>query len=586
MATTTINNPFPDQVYVTGEPVHVIGHVVGDGLPEPSQAQTVTVTVDGGAPVEATVTIVPVRPGPGPHPPPTATFSAVAPVPDRYGFYNLTAKAVMDNHKSAEASVTIIRGDPAVSALTPQGSLEVTATNPAPPPGGAANDWADNIVTNNQTPINSLLTGVASVFHGTDFPVSEREWTQVTAPHEDYDDQPVAFSGWLLQPEISGNDVRFDHPFGFDWECMVALDGAYQSLLAPGNAIPDGADGQQAKDDANRLAVPVPQGGLLAVETDGECVPLAFNPLINFIRIGDRIAILGRWIVDAGHSVLVADPTPAHPFGTTSYRAEVHPPMLMAIGGTRQQPPGEPVTRIMLTSRPFLAKQVYSVDTGAISDDNAPNDGGLLEHLNREIDKLHNAASTTIEAHPKIAAKPFRGVHLFRMRVRPPAASVVGGVVASELQVSFQFTCRSEVAVQVLPAADGVDVVVVVNSLNYAPFPLPERQTVVVGKAELQDASALVTLEQIVSLFSINVIGTGLTEQALAHGIETDFYGVPDVDVIDRSHAVGFVPAGSIPGGQGIVVDDSQPYPVFGWIEVRRHRPDVVIGGRPVLTGR
>jgi len=148
--------------------------------------------------------------------------------------------------------------------------------------------------------------------------VCEREWTQVTAPHEDYDDEPVAFSGWLLQPEISGKDLRLTHPFGFDWECMVALDSAYQSLLAPGNTIPDGADGQQAKDDAARLAVPLRQGGLLAVETDGGCVPLAFNPAINFIRIGDRIAVLGRWIVDAGHAVLVADPTPTHPLGTVS----------------------------------------------------------------------------------------------------------------------------------------------------------------------------------------------------------------------------------------------------------------------------
>jgi hypothetical protein len=505
-------------------------------------------------------------------------------VPDRYGFHDLTAQAVLDNLKRLDASVEIIRGDALVSALTPQGSLEVTAINPAPPPGGAANDWAVSIVEYNQTPIESLLTAAVWQERRPDFPMCAREWTQVTAPHEDYDDEPVAFSGWLLQPEISGNDVRLTHPFGFDWECMVALDGAYQGLLAPGNTIPDGADGQQAKDDAARLDVPVPEGGLLAVETDGGCVPLAFHPAINFIRIGDRIAVLGRWIVDAGHSVAVVPPTIEHPIPTMSYRAEVHPPMLMAIGGTRQQPPGEPVTRIMLTSRPFLTKQVYSVDTGAISDDNAPDDGALLEHLNREIDKLHNAESTTIEAHPKIAAKPFRGVHLFRMRVRPPAVSVVGGVLASELQVSFQFTCRSEVAVQVLPATDGVEVVVVVNSLNYTPFPLPDRQTVIVTKDELQDASALVTLEQIVSLFDLNVVGTVLTEQALAHGIETDAYDLPDVDVIDRSHAVGFVPAGNIPGGQGVVVDDSQPYPVFGWIEVRHHRPGIVTGGGPVPT--
>ena len=575
MASITIQTPSPNQAYVAGEPVSVAGLIVGDGMPEPSTPETVTVSL-GGKTVDATVTLT------GPHLPQSFRFSAVVPAPHRYGLYPITAKAVMDSNARPTHIVTIAVGDHAVSARTPQGSLEVTATNPAPPPGGATNDWAVNIDLNNQTPISSLLTA-AAVFHTTNFPVAEREWIQVTAPHEDYDDDMVAFSGWLLQPEISGNDVRFTHPFGFDWECMVALDGAYQSLLAPGNTKPDGDDGDQAITDAARLDVPVPAGRLLAVETDGGCVPLAFNPALNFIRIGDRIAVLGRWIVDTGHTAFTVDPTPQNPFGTRSYRAEVHPPMLMAIGGTRQQPHGEPMTRIMLTSRPFLVKQVYSVGTDAINDDNAPGDGGLLEHLNREIDKLHSASSETIEAHPKIAAKPFRGVHLFLIRVRPPAASVVGGVLATELQVSFQFTHRTGVAVQVLPAADGVVVAVVVNSLTYTPFPLPERQTVVVTKDELQDAKNLVTLEQVVSVLNINVIGTALTEHALAHGIETDAYDVPDVDVIDRSHAAGFVPVGNIPGGgQGIVVDDSQPYPVFGWIEVRRHHPDVVTG--PVLT--
>jgi hypothetical protein len=571
MATITIQNPSPGRVFVAGEPVTVAGVVVGNGMPEPSEADTVTITVDGGATVDATVSIIPGGPGPGQHHAPTSSFTAVAPVPDGYGFHSLTAEAVMDNNERVHTSVSIIRGDPAASAFTPQRSLEVTATNPAPPPGANGDDWAMTIVKQNPTPIHSLLTAAVWAKRGSDFPVCDREWTQVTAPQEDYDDDAVAFSGWLLQPEISGNDVLLTHPFGFDWECMVALDDAYAGLLAPGNAFPDGDDGQQALDDAHQMGIPVPSGGILAVETGGGCVPVALNPAVNLIHKGDRIAVLGRWIVDTGHSVPEGNPT--------SYRAEVHPPMLMAIGGTRQPQVGAAVTRIMLVSRPFLSTQVYSVGTDAISDDNAENDGGMLEHLNREIDKLHSASSTTIEAHPKIAAKPFRGVHLLIMRVRPPAVSVAGGVLAGQIQVSFQFTCRSGVGVQVVPADDGVDVVVALNSVDYTPFPLPERQTVILSKEELGDASALVTLEQVVSLFNLNLIGTVLTEHALSHGIETDAYDVPDVDLVDRSHALDFVPIDNIPGGQGIVVDDGQPYPVFGWIEVRHAHPGVVIGG-------
>ena len=31
-----------------------------------------------------------------------------------------------------------------------------------------------------------------------------------------------------------------------------------------------------------------------------------------------------------------------------------------------------------------------------------------------------------------------------------------------------------------------------------------------------------------------------------------------------------------------VVIDDSQPYPVFGFIEARLHKVDVVHGGEPV----
>ena len=53
------------------------------------------------------------------------------------------------------------------------------------------------------------------------------------------------------------------------------------------------------------------------------------------------------------------------------------------------------------------------------------------------------------------------------------------------------------------------------------------------------------------------------------------------MDVLDRSRAVPFVLANKIPAGQGVVIDDSQPYPVFGFIEARLHKVDVVHGGEP-----
>jgi hypothetical protein len=301
---------------------------------------------------------------------------------------------------------------------------------------------------------------------------------------------------------------------------------------------------------------------------------------------------------DAGHHVDL--------LSSKSYRAEVHPPLLMAIGGTRSTASGE-VTRIVGTSRPYLVRQVYTTDTGSIYDDSGSEDGTLLMHLNNEMRKLttHDIwhlggpDSTSIEAHPKIASKPFSGLHLFRFSVRPP---VPGGqlgqvladsdAVAEQVEVSFRFTCRSGVSVQVLGLDDHVDVLVVLNKVTYQAPPLPPRQPDIWTKERLDaldpDSARLVSFEQLASILTVfeapppfGEISLVNAEQALAGGIETDRYDVPDVNALDRSHAFPFTPVSQIPGGSpGVVINDSpsQPYPVFGFIEIRRQHTDVVLG--------
>jgi hypothetical protein len=133
-------------------------------------------------------------------------------------------------------------------------------------------------------------------------------------------------------------------------------------------------------------------------------------------------------------------------------------------------------------------------------------------------------------------------------------------------------------------------VLIALNSSGYQAPRLPPRQPDIWTKERLDTidtASAdLITYEQIASVLTLftspfGPISLANAEHALAHGIETDKYDVPDVDVLDRSRTVPFVLANQIPGGQGVVIDDSQPYPVFGFIEARLHKVDVVHGGEP-----
>ncbi len=525
----------------------------------------------------------------------------MVPVPQSPSLQQLVVTANFDLYGSPSVTVDFLVHSAAPPACTPLQSLQAIAlatggpvTNPAPP--ASSGDWANDIVTQNRSSFDGIISWLdlpVYLQQHDQFPICAYEWTQVTAPGEDYDEDSVVFSGWLLQPEISGNDLPFSHPFGNDWECMVGLDPPYVGLMAAGNAVPDGADGKQALADAVNNKIPVPdlgvqpdfkvKGRLLAVEADGGCVPSAFNPNNGFIRVGDRIAVLGRWIVDTGHSVSASDFQQAEwpaPAGGTSYRAEVHPPLLMAIGGTRTTATGD-VTRIMLTSRPYLVKQVYTTDTTTIYKDDQPNDGPFLEHFNNEIDKVKNTflevpvpLSWTIEAHPKIAEKPFQGVHGFCVRVRPPTPQHFGpggvGPPPGPIQVRFQFTCRSGVGVQVVGADDGVNLIVTLNSAGYSPPALPTRQTVTKTKDQLGGDGDLITYEQWIEPFTA-FLGAVNAEHALAHGIDTDTYDVPDVNVLDQAHMTPFVAIDHIPAGQGIVVDngDGQPYPVFGWLEIR-----------------
>jgi hypothetical protein len=579
--TVSIENPKTQALIPVSQPLLVAGVASGIGGAEPSLIDSVLVSVAGSPAVAATLKHLPHH-GTSP---PAVTFSATVPFPDVAGFVEVVVTAEDDMGAKGRATVTVIGHESGAAGMTPQESLQIVATNPAPPSG----DWATQIVKATRDPAADDFTvaSVATDFNqGDAFPVCAREWTQVLAPGEDYDEDAVALSGWLLQPEISGNDFYFSHvfgsdwgdPYGYDWECMVALDSEFTGLLAAGNVVADGSDGAEAMADAKGLNIPVPAGGLLAIETDGGCVPPGLNPQEGLIWVGDRIAAYGRWIVDTGHSVQVN--------GSSSYRAEVHPPMLMAIGGTRTDQQKQSVTRVLLTSRPYLVKQVYTTDTGSIYDDAGSVDGTFLTHINNEIEKVSGIIpeSLTIEAHPKVASKPFKGVHLVRIRVRPPAPSgrrTAVDLIPEEIQASFQFTCRSGVGVEVVEADGGVDILVSLNSVGYSAPALPPHQDRNISVDQLK---GLGYLEMVASLFD-GLLGFIDSEQALARGVDTDLYTVPDVDILDRSHAIPFTPVANIPGGQGIVVDDGQPYPVFGFLEIRRERSVSVTKGSVVTKG-
>ena len=127
-------------------------------------------------------------------------------------------------------------------------------------------------------------------------------------------------------------------------------------------------------------------------------------------------------------------------------------------------------------------------------------------------------------------------------------------------------------------SADEIDVFVLMDSDQYDPPELPQRTECVYDRDHLDRLSSGSGI-QILGLEAITIAlaallpwgGLGLAayvKYILGRGIKTDKYEpLPELEVMDASRAVVDMPVNDVPPGHGIVVDDEQHYPVFGWIE-------------------
>ncbi len=472
-------------------------------------------------------------------------------------------------------------------AKAPRRILEIRQTNPTPP-----SDWS--------------RTGAATIALGKDQPTplvggefpsvdARQEWKQVLAPEEDYEVDLVGACGWVLGPGFSGGDLPFDHPFGVDWEFMLAVDDdpSYTSLLARGNQVPE--EDPNIVNRARDLQIPVPAGidgapSLLGVEIDGGLVPRAFSDGVH-VAEGDRMAVFGRWIVDCGHAVKVAVPNP----GDATYRSEIHPPLLMASAKVAQgtiatgSPVGPQVTRVLFTSRPYLVGQHFTTNPDNAYDDGDPaDDGPFVDHMVNEFEKVNSTilgiptGSTMVEAHPKIKSTPFHGAFPARLIVRTPTPPPTHGKIlgtgvlpAPPLAVSYQFTVRSGCAVEVIQTeSDTVEVFITFGHGTSSP-PLPPRHDRTWTKDDLAAIDSEATaaflgvelisgLIQAVSPLHGSIVGAAVVEEILGRGIKTSEYDtgpLRNVNILDASHVVATAT-------NGVVTDDNQQYPISGWLEL------------------
>jgi len=382
------------------------------------------------------------------------------------------------------------------------------------------------------------------------------EWVSVLNPTVEQDDE-VGVAGFALAVELAGADLPFTHPFGGDFEFQIVPDAGYTNLLAPSNHPPanSNTDSEISEAFSQMRGAGLPEIGAFAMEVEAGLVPEPYRAVD-----GDRVAVYGRWIVDAGHN---------------DFHTEIHPPLLLARAqvvnaqGAQVYPDAGAITLMQLWGRPYQAAQKYT--------------DGSSTNLCMQ-DYITNIAETLgdIVANPPVFPKPFDGVHLVSFIVRPPvptpppARPIVLG--PAHLECSYSFTTNKSCGVQVIQSytdPNAVEVILALNSVLYPTLPEPPSTKVAWSIDALKsnippDLSALTSF----------LVGVVTDYQKAVHGgnlyVRT-YNPLPAPDV--TTHAVPFTPLASLPQSQ-VNVDDTQPFPIVGWLKLQWvHTSSIVVDG-------
>jgi hypothetical protein len=505
--------------------------------------------------------------------------------PDGFLVMDMLRSMPVEQLKAAQAEATpkernllfgVIPGDQIESVIgtAPVGLLAPTQL-PAPAPSPTGGPSASILQTTYQNvpypPAENDPSWAEKISNGSTIGITSPppwEWVSVYDPRFEKEgslnNPMIGLTGWAVDPSISGADIWFVHPFDKDFEFYIVPDPQYESLLASSNTGITPGTGKVDKDysDANTTARNIgliAPKGVLGVETDQRLVPPSFQ---NLITTGTRIAAFGRWIVDCGHD---------------DFHSELHPPLLMAAAKVAPPPTGAPgtseMTSVQIISRPYTVSQKFA-------------EGNFIDHLLAEVAKVETTIlgipfSTRVEAHPTVFTTPYDGRPYIKLLVQPPPRRPVVTIRPQQLMVSFHFTHRAGVAVQVFDAGNGtVGIIIVLGDLN--PAPLPPKHDLTVQWSELGNTySYVIDALQIKDILTLDIASAFI----LNRGILTDLYDAPRASSpLDNQNVAAPVGVDQVQPSVGLSQDDTQPFPIYGWLNVWWQEEQIVVTPEPPVA--
>jgi hypothetical protein len=182
--------------------------------------------------------------------------------------------------------------------------------------------------------------------------------------------------------------------------------------------------------------------------------------------------------------------------------------------------------------------------------------------------------------------KPFQGVHLLDFIVRAPAP---GGALPQVLHATYHFTVRHGVTVAVVPNdAESVHVFVAMNSVQYQPPDPPTAHDKNVPLTQLLESAGENPLSDFLEAGTLCTILGVLNPAAYAkcfyvivmltaRGVETNYRDNPvPGSTLDSQNVVKNVEIDRLPGNAPQSIDDSQPFPVYGYLTLQWGPPAAV----------
>ena len=142
--------------------------------------------------------------------------------------------------------------------------------------------------------------------------------------------------------------------------------------------------------------------------------------------------------------------------------------------------------------------------------------------------------------------------------------------------VSYHFTHRTGVAVQVFNAGNGtVGIIMVLGDLN--PAPLPPKHDLTVQWSELGATYAhVVDALQVLDILTLDIASAFI----LNRGILTDIYDAPSASSpLDNQNVVTAVDIDHLQPAAGLSEDDKQPFPIYGSLNVWWEPTQLVVKG-------